>query len=115
MLCSDYKGEKKKAEVRRALLPQLSGSNFPGHTIREPEEGFELANNNIQFYAIANLDEKSQSDSRHFVFSRLPITGNRLSDLIKAVSQNFHFKIEVQNSKWHCKLNCLNPYKEYLY
>ena len=54
------------AHIRRrffaALLPRLFavfGSNVPGHTTREPQVGFELATNGIQFYAIANLDKTS--------------------------------------------------------
>ena len=48
--------ESKQARMfTSALLPRLFGNNVPGHTIREPQVGFELVTNGI----IANLDKTS--------------------------------------------------------
>ena len=48
-----------KLRFAAALLPELFGNNVPGHTTREPQVGFELAPNGIQFDAIANLYKTS--------------------------------------------------------
>ena len=46
-----------KVEIHCSFITTTVGltSQGPGHTTREPQVGFELASNSIQFYAIANF------------------------------------------------------------
>ena len=35
---------------------------IPGHTTKEPQVGFKLETNSLQFYVIANLDKTDEND-----------------------------------------------------
>ena len=50
---------KLRRKFAAASLPRLFGNKVPGHTTRAPPVGFKMATNDIQFYAIANLDMTS--------------------------------------------------------